>query len=267
MSVTGAILVVDDEPNLRMTLAYILQDEGHTVTTAASAQEALQYLQAGAYDLAFLDIKMPEVSGLTLLSEIRVLYPDMPILILTAHATLDSAVEALRNSANDYLFKPIDPPQILDRVSQILQEQQRPKRQRKIFQEVKHLLSELDQIDAPSTETELHPLGAASIDLARFLQRGAISLDLHTHQATISGGLVSLTPTAFDYLVTLVRHSPDTVSCETLVMESQGYKTTRIEANEICRKRIHELRKAIEENPRQPCYIITARGIGYRLVP
>jgi DNA-binding response OmpR family regulator len=265
MSVTNSILVVDDEPNLRATLARILQDEGYAVTTAANAQEALQYLQAGAYDLAFFDIQMPEVSGLDLLSNVRVLYPEMPVLILTAHASLDSAIEALRNSADDYLFKPIDPPQILNRVRQLLSEQHKPKRRREIFNEMKELMSELDRIDLPSEAGAVRSVGGTA-DPARFLQRGPISLDLHTRQVTVGGALINLTPTAFDYLVTLVRHSPDTVSCETLVLESQGYKLIRVEANDLCRRRIHELRKALERDSRQPHYIITVRGTGYRLV-
>jgi DNA-binding response OmpR family regulator len=266
MSVTNTILVVDDEPNLRATLACILQDEGYVVTTAANAQEALQYLQAGAYDLAFFDVKMPEVSGLALLSDVRALYPKMPVLILTAHASLDSAIEALRNSADDYLFKPIDPPQILNRVRQLLFAQHKPKRRREIFNEMKELMSELDRIDQPSKVVVGHFVGVTAVDPARFLQRGPISLDLHTRQVTVGGALLNLTPTAFDYLVTLVRHSPDTVSCETLVMESQGYKLVRVEANDLCRQRVHELRKALERDSRQPHYIITVRGTGYRLV-
>ena len=266
MATTSTILVVDDEPKLRLTLAHILQGEGYTVTTAANAQEALQYLQAGAYDLAFLDIRMPDVNGLELLADIRNLYTEMPILILTAHATLESAIRALRYGANDYLLKPIDPPQILDRVDQILRRQQQPKRRREIFKEMKSLLVELNHIEDPSEMMAALPSEASSVDPARLLQRGSISLDLHTRQAKVGGKLITLTPTTFDYLITLVRHSPDTVSYETLVMESQGYKLIHVEANEMCRKRIHELRKAIEIDSRQPRCIITVRGVGYRLI-
>lgn len=267
MSAANTILVVDDEPNLRTTLAHILQDEGYVVTTAANAKIALQYLQAGAYDLAFLDIQMPEVNGLTLLSQIREMYDEMPILILTAHASLESAIAALRHGANDYLFKPIDPSQILERISKILSQQQKPKRRREIFQEMKNLISELDQINVDSNLTEDRRTGGlTAVDPARFLQRGPICLDLHTHQVTVDGNLFTLTSTSFDYLVTLMRHSPEVVPCTTLVIESQNYILSQIEANEMSRKRIHELRKAIEPDPRTPQHIITVRGIGYRLV-
>ena len=99
MTTSGTILIIDDEPNLRRSLALILQRAGHTVTTAADAQEALQNMQAGAFDLAFLDLKLPDRSGISLLPELRQLQPDMPILILTANATLETAIAAVRQGA------------------------------------------------------------------------------------------------------------------------------------------------------------------------
>src|SRR4030067_2410988 len=104
-----SILIIDDEPNLRRSLGLILQREGYSITTASNASEAIQLLQAGAYDLAFLDIKLPDQNGIQLLPQIKALYPDMPILILTAHATLDTAILAVRLGARDYLLKRIAP--------------------------------------------------------------------------------------------------------------------------------------------------------------
>ena len=71
MTATHTILIIDDEPNLRHSLALILQRASYTVTTAADAHEALQNLQAGAYDLTFLDLKLPDRSGMNLLPELR----------------------------------------------------------------------------------------------------------------------------------------------------------------------------------------------------
>jgi DNA-binding response OmpR family regulator len=263
MSGTKSILIVDDEPNLRKTLAMILQRVGYVVTTAGSADEAHQLLHAGAYSLVFLDIRMPDKSGLTLLTEIRELYPDMPIVLLTAHASLESAIEAIRKGANDYLLKPIDPPQILERVSQVLAKQQQPRRRREIFDEMQGLLAELTNIEGGVSELSG---GTAVIDPSRYLQKGTIRLDLHTRQVIINGSSINLTPTAFDYLVTLVRHSPETITYKKLVKESQGYEPTLIEAKEVARWRIHELRKAIEGDSRKPQFLITVRGVGYRLV-
>ena len=76
---------------------------------------------------------------------------------------------------------------------------------------------------------------------------------------------VPLSPSTFDYLVTLARHAPTPVSYEALVMQSQGYELTRVEAQEMVRWRIHELRQALEPDPEHLQYVITVRGTGYRL--
>lgn len=263
--VAHTILIIDDETNLRHTLALILQREGYSVTTAGSATEAIQALQAGAFDLAFLDLKMPDIDGIQVLPDIRQLYPEMPVLILTAHATLDSAIEAVRQGARDYLLKPIDPPQILERVKEIIEETNQARRRRQIMEEFKELLAELHHIQTKEP-VPTPTVNSNTNDPARFLQRGPIALDLLTRHATLGDRALSLSPTAFDYLATLIRHSPDPVTYETLVMESQGYKPNSIEARDMARWRIHELRKALEQDSRQPEYIITIRSIGYRLV-
>lgn len=262
------ILVVDDEPNLRSTLALILQRAMYSVTTAGSTAEARQYLQAGPFDVLFLDLKMPGEDGLVFLPEVRKQYPDMPVLILTAHATLESAIEAVRLGARDYLLKPIDPEQILTRVSAILVENGQPRRRKRIVGEIQALLQELSQINgksAPDAPASAEPAPPAH-ESTRYLQRGPFSIDLHTRHVTFNNRPIILSPTAFDYLVTLVRHSPQPISYETLVTESQGYRPTLLEARDMARWRIHELRRALEADSHQPEYIITVRGVGYRLV-
>jgi DNA-binding response OmpR family regulator len=260
------ILVIDDEPNLRRTLSLILQRSGYEVSSASNAEEARQSLKECDYNLIFLDLKMPDINGLDLLPEIREGHPDTPVLILTAHATLESAIDAVRKGARDYLLKPIDPEQIIERVHQLLDEQKQPKRRKEIVLGIKGLLSELSQLEGFTEQTGIAKPAGAQFDPERFVQRGHITLDIQTRQTYISGRYIQLSPTAFDYLATLLRYSPDVVECEKLVKEAQGIETSPVEAKEIARWRIHELRKAIEPDPRRPRFIITARGTGYRLV-
>jgi DNA-binding response OmpR family regulator len=267
MATNETILIVDDEPKLARSLALILQRAGYAVSTAASGGQALQLLQAGAYDLAFFDIKMPDQSGIQLLGKVRSLYPDMPVLMLTAHASLDSAIEAVRAGARDYLLKPIDPDAILARVHKILEDQKLPKRQRAINSQIQSLLSELNTGDGKEASPYGIAAAARTEDPARYLKRGPLALDLHTRHVILDGRSVSLPPSTFDYLATLVRHSPQPVSYDTLVLESQGYQgLSRIEAKEISRWQVHEIRKALEEDMRHPHLIITVRDVGYRLV-
>ena len=127
----SSILIVDDESNLRRSLSLILQREGYQVTAAGNSAEALRYLEAGEFQLAFLDIKMPDQDGMALLADIRQAYPAMPVFILTAHATLDTAMQAVRGGAKDYLLKPIDPEVIVERVRETLEDQRVPRRRKR----------------------------------------------------------------------------------------------------------------------------------------
>jgi DNA-binding response OmpR family regulator len=262
LSASNTILVVDDEPSLRLTLGQILNDAGYMTSTAADGREALAFLGAGPYNLAFLDLNMPEMDGMSLLREIRRLYPDMPVLILTGHATLESAVEAVRYGANDYLFKPINPSRLLARIHEILAEQRQPQRRREIVGQIQNLLGELQQFDGAA-------LGMVSVETSpvnspRFLQRGRLTLDLQARQVMLASKVISLPGYAFDYLVTLMRHAPDSVPYQTLVFESQGLRLARVEAQETTRWWVYQLRKVLEPKSDRPEFILTVRGIGYR---
>lgn len=261
-----SILIVDDEENLRLTLSRILSKAGYNVTTASSGENALSLTKAGAFELAFIDLLMPGMGGMALLKEFRMLYPEMPVLILTAHATLDSAIEAVRQGARDYLLKPADPQMIIARVESILAEQSQPQRQREILSQIQNLVAEFHQLSRQEGTPETPIQMVTPTDPARFLQRGPFVLDLHARHLTVDGEYVRLSPTNFDYLVTLVRHSPNTVTYQVLVRESQGYDVSLFEAREMSRWRIHELRKAVEEDSSSPKYLITVRSSGYKLV-
>lgn len=266
MGTNHSILIIDDEPNLRRSLGLILQRAGYIVTTASNAAEAIHLLQAGAYDLTFLDIKLPDQNGIQLLPQIRELYPEMPILILTAHATLDTAIGAVRLGARDYLLKPIDPESILSRVTDILIEA-KPKRRREITTQLQTLLTELQSIDGKDIPAVPAEKSATPADPARYLKCGPLVLDRHTHTVQFNDCNTSIPPSTFDYLVTLVRHSPHPVTYEKLVYESQGYQhLSRAEAREISRWQMHEIRRLLEPDPRHPQLIITVRDLGYRLV-
>jgi DNA-binding NtrC family response regulator len=120
MSDKASILVIDDEENIRWTLAKILQREGYGVATAATIKDAWACLQDNSYDLVFLDIKLPDANGLTVLPELRSRFPSTQVVVLTAQDKLDTALEAVDGGARDYLLKPIDPPDLLIRIQEIL---------------------------------------------------------------------------------------------------------------------------------------------------
>jgi len=97
------ILIIDDEPALRQTLAAILKRSGYIPVMAGTGHEGLQKLREDTHSLLFLDIKLPDAMGIDLLPEIHQIDPDLPVIILTAHATLEAAMQAVRGGARDFL--------------------------------------------------------------------------------------------------------------------------------------------------------------------
>jgi DNA-binding response OmpR family regulator len=261
-----AILIIDDEPNLRRSLEIVLTKAGYMVMTAGGGEDARQILQECQIDLVFLDLRMPDINGLDLLPEIHRYYQDLPVLILTGHATLETAIEAVRKGARDYLLKPIDPQTIISRVGEIFNEDDHPRRRREIVDGMKTLLGELSRLEGVTSPDSGILASQKSTYPDRYLSRGVMTLDLHTRQVSVGGKNTSLSPTAFEYLVTLLKHSPEVVASEKLVAEAQNYTSSPAESKEIARWRIHELRKALEIDARRPRMIITVRGVGYRLV-
>jgi DNA-binding response OmpR family regulator len=265
MTPSDSILIVDDEDHLRLSLSLVLQKENYRVETAANAEEALQCLQSHEYELMFLDLNMPGMSGIDLLIKVHKQVPHMPVLILTAHAALDSAIQAVRLGARDYLVKPVEPVEILARVAEILSEREQPARKKEIVGQVQALLAELQKMEGGDMTPTSTLAALPSADPARFLKKGIFELDLHARHAMLNDKYVPVTGIYFDYLCTLLRHAPRVVAYKTLVKESQGYDVAVAEARDLARWRIHELRKMIEADPEQPQYILTVRGTGYRL--
>ena len=104
------ILVVDDEQGLRAFVAEALEDDGHRVAQAADGLEAARRLAGESFDLLITDLKMPRLDGMGLLRQVRAEQPELEVIVLTAFGTVDSAVEAMKLGAFDYLQKPVGSP-------------------------------------------------------------------------------------------------------------------------------------------------------------
>jgi len=266
MKPSGHILIIDDEASLRQTLARILQRAGFEVTTAANGKDGLSLVSEHSFDLLYLDIRMPDVSGLELLKTIHAKFPDLPVILFTAQPDLNSAVEALRRGAIDYLLKPLKPQAVIDRTQAILSNQQKERRRRELQRQIDTLQAELmaldnDKTSGPNTASQL-----SVISDDRFLRRGMLTLDMHTRRVTMKDRVINLPPTSFDYLLVLARHAPNIVDYQTLVSEAQGYEADTREAQELTKWHIHHIRQAIEPDKRNPVHVINVRGSGYRLV-
>lgn len=264
-SLGGKILLIDDEANLRQTLTRILQRSGFEVTTAANGEEALHRLADNPFDLVLLDIRLPGMSGLEVLERIRKQDIRIPVILLTAHGTLQSALEAIRLGATDYILKPVNPELLVSRTQALVREQVLHRRRLEIQTQIEALQAELKAIEQGLVES-VAPDASLPVSKDRYLIRGRLVIDLQARRASLAERTLELAPSTFDYLVVLARHAPDVVSYQMLVAEAQNYLVSPSEARELAKWHIHGLRQALEIDPQMPQLILNVRGAGYRLI-
>jgi DNA-binding NtrC family response regulator len=118
------LLIVDDEKNIRLTVRYTLEPLGFEVDAAVNGEEALEKLEAQPYDLVLLDLRMPGMEGLQVLRQIARRQPHTPVAIVTAHGTVENAVEAMKLGAIDFIRKPFSPNELRELVTTILERRQ-----------------------------------------------------------------------------------------------------------------------------------------------
>ena len=124
----ASILIAEDDRHTIEGLKEILTEEGYTVTGAPNGQEALDLAQKKRFDLLLTDMKMPKLNGIDLIAKIKTTCPDTKIIMMTAFATVETAVQAMRDGAFDYITKPIDFDQLLSTIQSAIQESQRIER-------------------------------------------------------------------------------------------------------------------------------------------
>ncbi|HET9575925.1 MAG TPA: sigma-54 dependent transcriptional regulator, partial [Nitrospira sp.] len=118
----GAILVIDDDVDMREMIHDMLKDRGHQVTTAGSGQEALKLLGEGDYAVVLSDLRMKGMQGIELLTEIKKTFPDISVILMTAFGSVETAVEAMKHGASDYLAKPVKKDELIRVVERVLRE-------------------------------------------------------------------------------------------------------------------------------------------------
>jgi DNA-binding response OmpR family regulator len=203
-----------------------------------------------------LDIKMPGMSGLAVTELVQEKHPEVVIILLTAFGALETAIEAIRKGASDYLLKPASVPGILESVRNGLVKHQRTQKRQHLVNQLQQTLSELAAAEGAEAEEELP-------QPSRFTQIRDVVVDRQKHIVTQGGKLLDLTPTEFKILTCLME-TPDRVwSPQELVRQAQGYETDAWGARAIIRVHIRRLRKKMEADPSAPQYILNMRGIGY----
>jgi len=252
---TNSVLIVDDEPVVRSFLVRVLEQEGYAAQAATNGREALQRLDKVPYDVLLTDIKMDQLDGVQLLAQTRARYPDIAVILLTGHATVQSAVEALRLGAHDYLLKPAKNEDILAAVASGLEARARQRRTARLEQVAGEMLRVM-QDDLP---TDPHDTPIISC--------GPLQIDPEAYRATLNDDSLNLTPTEFRLLMAFAHEPGTALDFVQLVRDACGYTCSRQEAREIIGTHVLNLRKKLGIAPNQPLYVESVRGVGYRLIP
>jgi len=125
---TPSILIVEDDVNIRGTLSTILQQKGYNTATARNGQEAIQKSKTKFFNMALLDIKLPDIEGTKLLTMMHENTPKMVKIMITGYPSLENAVEALNHGADAYIIKPVKPEKLLALIEKKLEEQRQAKK-------------------------------------------------------------------------------------------------------------------------------------------
>lgn len=221
------VLLVEDEAGLRLTLGDRLQKEGYAVDTAVDGVDGFEKGSSGAFDLILLDIMLPRKNGFDVCRDLRQRGIPTPILMLTARGETVEKVLGLKIGADDYLTKPFETLELLARAEALLR---RP---------------------------PLAPL--ANQNTTEF---GDIRIDFRRTEVRRGNDSLSLSAKEFQLLRYFVEHPGETLCREELLREVWGYEAST--SSRTVDVHVAWLRQKIEDDPKQPTWILTVHGIGYK---
>jgi two-component system alkaline phosphatase synthesis response regulator PhoP len=225
------VLVVDDEPNLAELVQGYLRQEGYAVETAGSGQQALDLIRAHEPDLVVLDVMLPGLDGIEVCRQLRQ-FSGAYVLMLTARAEEIDKIVGLSVGADDYLTKPFSPRELVARVKAMLR---RPR----------------GSSGVPAAEPEPLRFGDIAVDEAR-------------HQVIRNGVEVPLTAREFALLLRLAQHPGRVFTRAQLLQAVWG---DEFYDDHVVDVHVSNLRHKLEDDPANPLYLQTVRGVGYRFAP
>lgn len=256
------ILVVDDDRFVRLFILQALQlATDYQVMEAASQAEALAMHQTQRFDLVLTDLRMERVdAGVTLLQAIKRTSPDTAVILLTAYATVESAIAAVRADADDYLLKPVTISSLHASVDKAIQAQRTRIAQRDTLQQISSALEHLHDFAGPRAAA--YGTAAPEAARSRYLSAGLITLDLHQYTASIGGQPIELTATEFALIRNLLDARGQTVMVEQLVADVYQQHLDREAARSLIASHLRNLRRKLGPAAAQ---LVNVRGVGYYL--
>ncbi|MCI0709785.1 MAG: response regulator transcription factor [Chloroflexi bacterium] len=249
------LLIVDDEAIILRFLVRVLAREGYSIQTARNGQEALHLLRQQQFDLLLTDIKMDGPDGVHLLQQAKALDPELAVVLLTGHATVDSAVAALRYGASNYLLKPARNEDILKAVAGALEERDNALRHR-----------QLEQVASQLADLFAAPPDHAVVSGDNIIRCGEFELHTTSFKSFLNGEAIHLTPTEFRLALELCSRPGATIAYIELVQAACGYTCSRFEAQDIIGAHVRNLRQKLGVDEHAPLYVESVRGIGYRII-
>ena len=223
---TKRVLLVEDEKSIREAVAAYLERDGYWVTPAVDGEQALEQFSKHRFDIVVLDLMLPKIPGEQVCRVIRN-SSDVPIIMLTAKGELEDRVRGLELGADDYLVKPFSPRELIARVRALLRRA--------------HADTE------PQRDKLVH---------------GDLEIDVAAHKAFLGGQELDLTASEFKLLVTLARYPGRVYSRMELVEKVLGYDFEGYERT--IDSHVKNLRAKLDDDPRDPTFIWTVHGVGYR---
>ncbi len=225
---TARILLVDDEQSVQTLLSYPLRKDGYHVTSALDGGEALQRFEEGRFDLVILDLMLPRLDGVAVCKALRA-RSQVPIIMLTAKASETDKVAGLEVGADDYITKPFSLREFRSRVKAALRRSR--------------MMAGSDVPEEP-------------------IETGALKIDFERRMVTLAEEEVKVTYVEFEILGALARSPGRVLTRETLLEHVWGdsdYRDPR-----TVDVHIRHLREKLEADAKQPEYLFTVRGVGYR---
>src|SRR3989304_4804261 len=153
MAEPARILIIDDDESIRKTLAIILEEKGYVVDTAQNGREAIEKSYANFYNLALIDIPLPDTEGTKLLSQLRETTPKMVKIIATGYPSLQNALEAVNKGADGYILKPFNMDHVLQTIEEHLRKQQEARKysEEKVKEFIETRAQELETLPSKKT--------------------------------------------------------------------------------------------------------------------
>jgi DNA-binding response OmpR family regulator len=247
------ILVVDDEDVTRLTLLRILQLEGYEVVGVENGVAALEELNRCPYDGMIVDIKMPGMNGMELVEKVIEQIPRIPIVVLTAYGSFETAVQALRMQVVDYLVKPASAETILTSIKRALQSNNTSGEQKSV--------GEVN--DSPYDVT--HQKDTLNLETTVIRLSNGVMIDCGRRRISWNEEAIHLTPAETKLIAILLANNTLVLKHQELVEKIYGYKVGGEESARILRPIVCRLNKKLEQTPGGDNWIKNVRGKGYLL--